>query len=187
MGYTIPKTEPSIITAGDTIQWTIDLSDYPASSWTLKYNLISADDSGHNELITSIADGDTHVISISTDTSGAYSSGDYKLEKYVIDTGDTVRYSLGLTTIRVKPDPTCAVDSRSHNKKVLDAIQSNIENVASKEQQSYSIAGRSLSRYSFEELMSLKDKYEALYQTELQNERIASGESSGRTVKVRFI
>ena len=186
MAYTVPTTEPEEITAGDTVQWTIDLSAYPATAWTLKYNLVSSDASAKNELIESTADGTTHAISIPKTTTDDYTAGDYKLEKYVIDIGDTVRYSLGVSSVTVNPDPSSSTDSRSHVKIVLDAIQLNIEGIASKEQQSYSIAGRSLSRYSFDELLALKDKYEALYQTELQDEKIANGGSSGRTVKVRF-
>jgi len=41
---TIPTNEPSTIIAGDTWQWSRrDLSDYPASSWTLEYYLLKAD------------------------------------------------------------------------------------------------------------------------------------------------
>jgi hypothetical protein len=186
MGFTIPTTEPTELNVGDTWQWNITLSDFPATAWTLKYNLISSDASAINILITSTADGVVHVIDEETATTAAFTAGDYKLEKYVIDIGDTLRYSLGVSSLTVNPDPSSDTDARSHVKKVLDAIETNIEGLASKEQQSYSIAGRSLSRYSPEELVNLRDKYQALYQQELQDERIANGENSGRTVKVRF-
>lgn len=186
MAFQIPTTEPSEFFVGDTLQWTKELSDFPASVWTLKYNFISSDANALNVEIVSTADGDTHVISVPIATTDDYTAGDYKWFSYVVDSGDSVRHSIASGTTTIKPDQSSDTDARSHVKKVLDAIQANLEGIASKEQQSYSIAGRSLSRYSFEELISLKDKYESLYQDELNKEKIANGKGSGRTVKVRF-
>ena len=186
MAYTVPTTEPDEFFEGDTVTWTKDLSDYPASVWTLKYNFVSDDASAKNETTTAAADGDTHVITISKAESGAYTAGDYKWFSYVEDAGETVRYSVATGSVTVHPDQTSDTDARSHAKKVLDAINANIEGIASKEQQSYSIAGRSLSRYTPAELYEFKQQYESLYNKELQDEQIANGGGSGRTVKVRF-
>jgi hypothetical protein len=186
MSYTIPTTEPDSFFVGDTLQWTKDLSDFPASTWTLKYNLISSDAGAQNILIASSADGDTHAVSVAIVTTAGYTDGDYKWFSYVVDSGDTVRHSIASGTVTIKPDQSSDTDARSHVKKVLDAIKATIEGIASKEQQSYSIAGRSLSRYTPSELYDLKKEYEALYTRELSDESIANGEGSGRTIKVRF-
>jgi hypothetical protein len=186
MAYDIPTTEPSEFFVGDTVQWTKDLSGFPASAWTLKYNFISSDASAQNILITSTADGDIHSIAVARATSAGYTAGDYKWFSYVIDIGDTLRHSVASGSTTVKPDQSSGTDARSHVKIVLDAICATIEGVASKDQKAYSIAGRSLERYSFEELLKLKDKYEILYKKELSDEAIANGEGSGRKVKVRF-
>jgi len=179
-----PTTEPKEIVAGDTVTWKKTLSDYPATEYTLKYNIIGV--SSANYSVESTADGTDHSITIPAATSADFVAGDYKWFSYVIDIGDTVRYSIASGSLVIKADPTTATDSRSHVKKTLDAIESVIEGTASKEDESYSIAGRSLSRRSLEELTSLREKYLALYQRELQEERVANGESTGRTVKVRF-
>ncbi len=186
MAYEIPTTEPDEFFVGDTLQWTKDLSDFPASVWTLKYNFISSDAGAANILITSTADGDTLSVSVPIATTDDYVAGDYKWFSYVVDSGATVRHSVSNGSTTIKPDQSSDTDARSHAKKVLDAINANIEGIASKEQQSYSIAGRSLSRYTPTELFDLKKEYDALYQKELSEEQIANGEGSGRTVKVRF-
>jgi hypothetical protein len=184
MSYTVPETEPDVLYVGDTWKWTKDLSDFPASTWTLTYNFISSDSGAANVTVTASADGDTHSVSVAKATTVGYAAGDYKWFSTVDD--GTNRYQLSNGSTVVKPDPASDTDARSHVKKVLDAIESTIEGIASKEQQSYSIAGRSLSRYTPSELYDLKREYEALYQKELQEERISNGEGAGRTVKVRF-
>lgn len=186
MSYTVPNTEPESFYLGDTVTWTKDLTAYPASDWTLKYNFVSNDDGGNNETTTATADGDTHVVSMSKTETAAFTAGDYKWFSYVEDAGETVRYSVASGTVTFKPNQESETDTRSHAKKVLDAICANIEGIASKEQQSYSIAGRSLSRYTPAELYEFKQQYAALYEKEKQEEQVANGGGSGRTVKVRF-
>ena len=186
MAYTVPTTEPDEFFIGDTVTWTKTLSDYPASVWTLKYNFVSADAGAANETTTAVADGDTHVVTMAKAVTDAFTAGDYKWFSYVEDAGETVRYSVASGSMTVNPDQSSDTDARSHAKKTLDAICATIEGIATKEQQSYSIAGRSLSRYTPAELYEFKQQYEALYNKELQDENIANGGGSGRTVKVRF-
>jgi hypothetical protein len=71
-------------------------------------------------------------------------------------------------------------------KTVLDAIEAVIENRASQDQMSYSIAGRSLSRMSIDDLMKFRDRYYSEYQEEIKKSRIKNKQDSGNLVKVRF-
>jgi hypothetical protein len=67
---TPPTTEPSRVTAGDTIAWTKSLPDSPASSgWILKYRLINA--AGKID-ITATAAGNDHAVSVPAATSAAW-------------------------------------------------------------------------------------------------------------------
>jgi hypothetical protein len=77
-------------------------------------------------------------------------------------------------------------DLRSHAKKVLDNIQAVIEGRATIDQSSMSIAGRSLSRMSVDELMTFRDRYKAEYLKEIKLARIRNGQGTGNTPKVRF-
>ena len=54
------------------------------------------------------------------------------------------------------------------------------------DQSSMSIAGRSLSRLSVDELMTFRDRYKAEYMKELKISRINNGKGSGNTIKVKF-
>ena len=77
-------------------------------------------------------------------------------------------------------------DNRSHAKKVLDAIQAVLENRASQDQMSYSIAGRSLSRMTIDDLMRFRDRYRAEYNREIKLKRIKNKQDTGNTIKARF-
>ena len=49
-----------------------------------------------------------------------------------------------------------------------------------------SIAGRSLSRMSVDELMTFRNTYKAEYLKEVKMTRIKNGHGSGNTIKVKF-
>ena len=54
------------------------------------------------------------------------------------------------------------------------------------DQSSMSIAGRSLSRLSIDELLTFKDRYKAEWLKEVKMARIKNNQGSGNTIKVRF-
>jgi hypothetical protein len=51
---------------------------------------------------------------------------------------------------------------------------------------SYSIAGRSLSRMSIDDLLTFRARYRAEYLKELKLKRIKNKQDTGNTIKVRF-
>lgn len=175
----IPTSEPSQITAGDTWTWKKSLSDFLASdSWVLTYALVK---DGKIIELTASADGDDHLIEeVPTDTA-KHDPGIYHYQAYV--TKSSERYQVGTGTIEVLPDfaESAGYDNRSHAKKTLDAIEAVIEGKATRDQLAHSIGGRSLSRYSWTELIEARDRYRAEYYAE---ERKAGRKSS--KVKVKF-
>ena len=60
------------------------------------------------------------------------------------------------------------------------------EDRANIDQSSMSIAGRSLSRMSVDELMTFRDRYKAEYLKEIKLARIRNKQASGNTIKVKF-
>ena len=77
-------------------------------------------------------------------------------------------------------------DPRTHARKVLDALEALIEGKASKDQQSYSIAGRSISRLSPGELLEWRDRYRVEVAAEARAEKIKNGGMHAGIIKVRF-
>ena len=148
---------PTEITAGDSLAWTETESEYPAGDgWVVHYVLVNA---SSRITFNSVADGDKHSFVIDMATTGAWKAGDYTYQRYVTDGSERITLTNG--TVEIKPDFTTASDHRSHAKKVLDAIEAVIENRATLDQESYSIAGRSLTRMNVEELLKFRGYYAA--------------------------
>jgi len=174
-----------MLRAGDTWKWQRDdLSSYPASEWTLKYYLLKT---GKQIVITASADGNNFKIEVSASVTKDYPAGDYTwiakvskgLEEYTVDTG----------IIEILPDlvaATLGYDTRSHVKKVLDAIEAVLEGRATKDQMSYSIAGRTLALTPIEDLIVLRDRYKIEYMHEVNAERIKKDLQTTGKVLVRF-
>lgn len=189
MSITIPTTEPSEILAGDTLQWTKTLSDYLATAgYTLKYRLINA--AGKID-ITAAASGADHAVSVSAVLTAAYASGTYTWTSYVEKgAGETLeRYTVETGTITVKPSlatQSAGLDTRSHAKKVLDAIEAVIEGRASRSDSEYSIGGRTLRNMTHDELIKMRSFYQQEYSREQAAERIVKGLASGTRILTRF-
>lgn len=161
---------PDSVFAGDLLAWTRDLSDYPASTWTLEYTLTNADE---KLTISASADGDTHSVSVAAATTADYKAGRYRWFARV--TNGLSIYTVEDGWIRILPDPTKKVDWRSHARKMLDAIEAALEGAASKDQLNllnYSLGVVSVSR-DRDLLWKARDKY----LRELNNE---DGTTSGR-------
>jgi hypothetical protein len=186
-----PQKEPSTLVLGDYWAWKRDdLADtYPISSYALTYEFHNdVGGGGVNKFtLTATEANDTYYIEAASSSTTGYAIGDYIWEAYITKASDSNRVMVdsGRTTITQNLADTNA-DLRSHAKKVLDAIEAVIENRASMDQSSMSIAGRSLSRMSIDELMTFRDRYKAEYLKEIKLARIRNGQGTGNTPKVRF-
>lgn len=189
MAFTIPEIEPESIVAGDRSQWKrTDLSDFPATEWTLTYYLRSNLAGGQIDIAAS-ADGSNYSVDVSPTVSSGYVPGVYYWSAFVSKTGDRKLVAQGRLT--VKPNPTDIyqpVDGRSHARRVLEAIEAVIERRATTDQQRYvfQAVGRSVDRMPIADLLKFRDQYADEVRCEDQKAAIARGESNGRNVLIRF-
>ena len=180
----IPTNEPSEITAGDTIAWKKQLSDYPASDeWEVQYTLIN---SSGKIAITSVASGDDHLVNISAAISAEYDPGIYSWQARAVLDDETYLVDEGTITIKPNYAALDSYDSRTHVKKVLDAIEACIEGTASKDQEEYTIGTRSLKRRSMGELLTLREKYRGYWNQEQNAEKLKNGLGRKNKILVRF-
>lgn len=184
---TIPTNEPSELRAGLTWQWRReDLADYPAGTWTLKYWFKKTGSTGGNFSITASADGSNFSVSVAAATTAAYVAGDYSWAAQVTSGAQAFEVDSGRTTILPRYDQAADLDDRSHARRVLEAIEAVIESRATKDQEEYSIMGRSLKRTPIEELLVLRDRYRAEVQSDDAAAQIAAGLGDPRNVFIRF-
>jgi hypothetical protein len=183
-----PTTEPVELQLGDFWAWKrTDLSsDYPTAAYALSYefNLIDGA-TATNFTLAATEVNDEYIISTSS-TSGL-TKGRYNWIAYITRSSDSARIKIGEGYTEIQDNYAATTSSvRSHAKIVLDAIEAVIENRATMDQSSMSIAGRSLSRLSIDELMTFRDRYKTEYLKEVKMARIKNKRGSGNTVKVKF-
>lgn len=184
MAHQVPTREPETLRAGDNATWTRSLPDYlPADGWTLKYALTNA---GAAITFTATDNGDgSHLVDVVASTTVAWAAGTYVLQGYV-EKG-TARYTVFEGYVEITPALHAgAVESRSLAKQILDALEAMILGKASRDQASYTIAGRSLQHLSPDELIRWRDHYATLWAREQEKLRAAAGRGSGRTKRLHF-
>lgn len=178
--------EPSEITAGLTYSWLLDYPDYlPVDGNSINYYLLKE---GSQIVISGADNGDgKHFFEISASISTNYEAGQYNFKVVAINGLNKREIKTGVMI--VNPDyisNSSGYDTRTQNKKVLDAIQKNILGLASKAEKQYTINGKSLERFSLEDLMKAESKYKDLVRKEEEKNMIKSGLNSGKTIKVYF-
>ena len=186
---------PSEIRAGDTIQWrdvqgvdnlgnAVSSSDYTLTYW-LRTNTASE---GAN--VTGTAYGTGWEFSIAAATSSGFDAGTWYWQAIASKTGSVVTLGSGQLTVVAAlsyAGTPSALDGRTQTQKDLDAVQAAIRSLISGGAvQQYSIAGRSLSRYSLNDLMALESKLKAEVKREQMAELIANGLGNPHNLFVRF-
>lgn len=172
MPATLPRIIPNAITAGDTVQFTRPGGDYkPADGWALKYTIVSATEA-HN--FAGTAAGDDYAVTIAAADTDTWGSGSYTLTEYVENSSTSERHTLNTQPLTVKADlatATAGIDTRTHAQKVLDTINAYLEGGAQLDHD-VMVDGRRLTSHPLPDLLKLRDRYQAMVNTEA---RRASG------------
>ena len=186
-----PKQEPDVLVVGDRWVWRRPdlVADYPTGDYALTYEFhLDTGGGGSNKFtITATETSTDYIVEIASATTASYTAGEYNWYAFITRSSDSQRLSVdeGRTKLEINFANTNA-DSRTHAKKVLDAIEATLEGRASQDQMSYSIAGRSLSRMSIDDLLKFRDRYRAEHEKAIKKLRIKNEQDTGNTIKVRF-
>lgn len=180
-----PTVEPGLaeyenpIVAGNTINWkkTTLYTDYPDSAYAIAYQATLNGTPGTSFTVTGSVTSEEWIFSITHTDSASITPGIYQWNLYVTKSSSSERKILESGVWEVIPNisTNTSVDVQSHARKVLTAIEAVIEGRASQDQMSYSIAGRSLSRMSIQDLMFFRDQYKAEWTKEKRLQRAKAG------------
>lgn len=172
---------PTTILAGDTFSVETNQPDYPKPTWTITAYFQGPD------AITLVSTGTdaVHTLSATAATTAGWGEGTYRYSVVASDGVTQKTIENGITNIQARADLISSSDVRSHNKKMLDAIEALLENRASTDQQSYTIAGRSITKIPMMELLELQKYYADKVRQETAR---TSTSSSGNvyTIKARM-
>jgi hypothetical protein len=187
-----PEGEPTEVVVGDFLQWKrSDIAgDYPTSSgYTAEY-VARITGGGSTEIKLPQAAESTdnyYLFKVDSDTSASFLPGLYHWQLEITQTSSGNRVVVDIGDFTALPDmDNNQADPRIHAEIMVDKIQTILEGKADSDVSSYSIAGRSLTKMSFSELMEARDRYKREIVKHNNDELLKRGKSNGSTVKVRF-
>jgi hypothetical protein len=181
--------EPATLRAGTTWTWSETAPDlYPNATYQLKYYFQGPVVFN----VTAANDGANFKVTITSATSKTYPSGIYRWVRQFVKISDATVYSETpeqsgeLNVLQDLSTVQGGYDSRSHVRRVVEALEAVIENRATKAQSEIEIAGRRIWYLSPAELRKEWEQYSYLLKQEERAALIAQGKSPGNQILVRF-
>ena len=169
----------------DPLRFLQTFQDYKASEgWELSYIIGGTADQALEFGTEVVASGDDFIITIPATTTNGWAVGEYWYRGQAKNSGEVYTVSEGTFSVL---NVSSQYEEIAHTKKVLDAINAVLENRATKDQESYTIKGRSLSRTPMADLLTLKSTYQTKYAQLKRAERISKGQKGSKVIYTRFI
>lgn len=172
---------PAAMVAGDSLK--VDFADaaadYPSSGGNAVAMTLVPVSGGTPVTVSCSGGASAWSLVIAAATSAGWAAGDWRWVLRATNGADVATIDQG--QIRVAPNPaSAATDSRTHARRVLDAIEATIEGRASKSDLKTTFEdGRSIERLTHTELLKMRDAYAAKVRAE---ERAARGLGPNRIV-----
>lgn len=186
-----PEGEPRELVVGDFLQWKRSdlVADYPTATHSAEYVArITGGGASEIKLAGTEGSADYYLFTVPSATSADFVPGLYHWQLEITETSSGNRIVVDIGDFRARADmDDNQADPRIHAEIMLDKINSILEGKADSDVGSYSIAGRSLTKMTFAELMDARDRYKAEIVVHNNRELIKRGKSNGSTIKVRFI
>lgn len=138
--------ESSALTAGDLWTWRRDdlAGTYPPVHFALSY-VLTPEEGGAPATINGTEDADGYLVSAPPATSATYAPARYVWRALVTRSADSARATVGSGAFTVAPDSaTSAADTRSIARRILAALEARLEGRITKDAESYTIKGWSI-------------------------------------------
>lgn len=184
-----PEGEPTEIVVGDFLQWKRSdlVADYPLAEYSAEY-VARITGGGASEIkLPATESGGTYLFTVDSVTSAEFVPGFYHWQLEITQTSSGNRVVVDIGDFTAIPDmDDNQADPRIHAEIMVDKIQTILEGKADSDVSSYSIAGRSLTKMSFQELVDARDYYKREVIAHNNRELVKRGKKNGATVQVRF-
>ena len=184
-----PEGEPLQIVVGDFLQWkkTQIASDYPTATHSAEY-VARITAGGASEIKLAATERDTYYLfQVDSATSAAFDAGFYHWQLEVTETATGNRIVVERGEFEAIQDLDInGADPRPHAEIMLDKIESLLEGRADGDVSTYSIAGRSITKMSPEELLQWRDYYRREVAVYRRKNAIDRGKKGNATILMRF-
>ena len=184
-----PKEVPKSIVIGDLVQFKLTQfsTDYPNTSHSMTFMARSGTGANVEFSIAASNSGDDYLFSASSAATSAFTAGLYHYQIEVLETSTNNRLIVDQGELDVTVDlDVNAVDPRTHAEKMLQKIEAVLENRADADVSSYSIAGRSLTKMSPEELLTWRDNYRREVKAYRRKLDVKHGRKTSSSILMRF-
>ena len=184
-----PKEVPKSIVIGDLVQFKLTQfsTDYPNTSHSMTFMARSGTGANVEFSIAASNSGDDYLFSASSAATSAFVAGLYHYQIEVLETSSNNRLILDQGELDVTVDlDVNAVDPRTHAEKMLQKIEAVLENRADADVSSYSIAGRSLTKMTPEELLTWRDNYRREVKAYRRKLDVKHGRKTSSSILMRF-
>jgi hypothetical protein len=183
-----PTGVPTELVVGDLFQFKITefSQDYSNSLHTMRFIARIATGTNTEILVTATADGDDYLFSAASSVTANYEVGHYHYQLEIEQDSTNNRIIVDRGEIDILTDFDNNVDPRYHAEIVLDKIEAMLSGKADADVSSYSIEGRSLSKFSFAELLDARDRYRREVAAHKREEAIKHGKKTKASILMRF-
>lgn len=183
-----PTGVPTEVFVGDFVQFKITQfsEDYSNSAHTMRF-VARISTGGSTEIkVDATSLNDDYLFAIPSATSTNYTVGEYHYQLEIERNSDNERIIVDRGQIKVSTDFDNQVDPRHHAEIMLGKIEGILEGKADSDVSSYSIAGRSLTKLSPDELVQWRDYYRREVSAIKRKEAIQHGRKPKSTILLRF-
>lgn len=183
-----PIGVPEEVIVGDFFQFKVtDFSaDYSNSLHTMRFVARIATGNSSEIIVTATADGTDYLFTAASTVTEDYDVGHYHYQLEIEEDSSGNRVVVDRGEIDILTDFDNNVDPRHHAEIMLDKIESILEGKADADVSSYSISGRSLTKFSPEELVQWRDYYKREVAAIKRDLAIKHGRKSKATILLRF-
>lgn len=151
----IPTSAPHTATAGDSLTWYQRAGEYtPADGWALSVEIV-----GRELSVTATTDNGQHRVTLTTAQTQGLGAGAWSWVARVSRAGERVTVDRG--TLTLAPDPLGEqATATTSDEDMLAAIRALMRGRATSDLSSYSVAGRSLTKMTLDELIAAESYFE---------------------------
>jgi hypothetical protein len=181
--------EPLELVVGDFLQWKRSdlVADYPPAEYSAEY-VARITGGGANEIkLPSTENVNYYLFTVPSADSVDFEPGYYHWQLEITQTSSGNRVVVDQGDFNVLPDlDNNQADPRIHAEIMIAKIETILAGKADSDVSNYSIAGRSLTKLSFAELMDARDRYKRELVQHENKENAKRGRKTAATIKVRF-
>lgn len=181
--------EPLEVVVGDFLQWKRSdlVADYPPAEYSAEY-VARITGGGANEIkLPGTENVNYYLFTVPSVDSVDFEPGYYHWQLEITQTSSGNRVVVDQGDFNVLPDlDNNQADPRIHAEIMITKIETILAGKADSDVSNYSIAGRSLTKLSFAELMDARDRYKRELVQHENKENAKRGRKTAATIKVRF-